>query len=89
MRTVSPGERHSFPPTWRGTYLSLVSEYRRHSSGVSGTMIAHTHGQLWNASSIAGSLGVSAPTVRHYLDILEDTYIVRQLPPYFVNMESD
>jgi uncharacterized protein len=50
------------------------------------TMIAHNHGQLWNASRIAGALGVSAPTVRHYLDIMEDTYIVRQLPPYFINM---
>lgn len=50
------------------------------------TMIAHTHGHLWNASSIAASMGVTAPTVRHYLDILEDTYIVRQLQPYFVNL---
>lgn len=50
------------------------------------TMISHTHGQLWNASGIAGAMGISAPTVRHYLDILEDTYIVRQLPPYFADL---
>jgi predicted AAA+ superfamily ATPase len=52
------------------------------------TMLAHSHGQLWNASKIAGSLGLSAPTVRRYLDILEETFIVRQLEPYFVNAKK-
>jgi len=52
------------------------------------TMLAHCHGQLWNASKIAGSLGVSAPTVRRYLDILEDTFIVRQLQPYHTNTKK-
>ncbi|MBN2344793.1 MAG: ATP-binding protein [Candidatus Aminicenantes bacterium] len=51
-------------------------------------MIAHYHGQLWNASQIAGSLGVSAPTVRHYLSILEDTFLVRQLQPYHANLKK-
>jgi hypothetical protein len=50
------------------------------------TMIAHCHGQVWNASRIAGSLGISAPTVRHYLDILEDTFITRQVLPYRANV---
>lgn len=49
------------------------------------TMLAHVHGQLWNAGTIAKSLGVSSPTCRHYLDILEDTFIVRQLKPYHFN----
>lgn len=52
------------------------------------TMIAHSHSQLWNASKIANSLGVSAPTVRHYLDILEDTFIIRQLKPYHYNIKK-
>lgn len=52
------------------------------------TMLAHCHGQLWNASKIAGSLGVSAPTVRRYLDILEETFIVRQLQPYHGNTKK-
>lgn len=51
-------------------------------------MLAHSHGQLWNASRIANSLGISAPTVRSYLDILGETYISRQLPPYFVNVKK-
>lgn len=45
-------------------------------------MLAHMHGQLWNASKIAASLGVTAPTMKHYLDTLEDTFMVRQLPPF-------
>lgn len=52
------------------------------------TMIAHSHGQLWNASKIAGSLGISAPTVRSYLDILEETFIVRQLQPFYSNTKK-
>jgi len=52
------------------------------------TMLAHSHGQLWNASKIAGSLGISAPTARHYLDILSDTFVVRQLQPFFINVRK-
>jgi len=52
------------------------------------TMLAHSHGHLWNASQIAGSLGVSAPTVRSYLDILEETFIVRRLQPYYPNIKK-
>lgn len=50
------------------------------------TMLAHLHGQLWNASRIAASMELSAPTIQRYLDILEDTFIVRQLRPYLVNI---
>ncbi len=52
------------------------------------TMLAHVHGQLWNASRMAGSLGITAPTVRHYLDILEETFIVRALLPYYTNTKK-
>ena len=52
------------------------------------TMIAHSNAQLWNASKMAGSLGISAPTVRSYLDILEETFIVRQLQPYHFNIKK-
>ena len=51
-------------------------------------MVAHTHGQLWNASKIAASLGVSPPTVRHYLDVLQDTFMVRQLNPLHANLKK-
>lgn len=49
-------------------------------------MLAHLHGQLWNASQIAASLGTSPPTMRHWLDILTDTFMLRVLPPYHANL---
>lgn len=49
-------------------------------------MLAHLHGQLWNASRLATAFGVSAPTVQHYLDILEATYMLRRLQPYQANL---
>jgi hypothetical protein len=50
------------------------------------TMLAHYHGQTWNASRIAGSMGVNDKTVRSYLDILSETYMVRQLQPWHENI---
>jgi uncharacterized protein len=52
------------------------------------TMIAHCHGQLWNASKIAASLGVSAGTVKNHLDLLADMFLVRPLQPYFSNLKK-
>lgn len=48
-------------------------------------MLAHNHGQLWNASRLASSFGVSPPTMQRYLDILEATYMLRRLPPLLAN----
>lgn len=50
------------------------------------TMLAHYHGQTWNAAEPARSLGVSEPTVRRYLDILTQTLMVRQLQPWHENL---
>ncbi len=50
------------------------------------TMLAHYHGQTWNASALARSMGVSDKTVRAWLDILTGTYMVRQLSPWFANV---
>lgn len=49
-------------------------------------MVAHLHGQLFNASAIAASLGVSAPTVTRYLDHLSHSLMLRRLEPYHVNL---
>jgi predicted AAA+ superfamily ATPase len=51
-------------------------------------MLAHSHGQLWNASKVGASLGLTAPTMRHYLDILSATFMVRELPPYHPNLKK-
>jgi predicted AAA+ superfamily ATPase len=49
-------------------------------------MLAHYHGHLWNAAEPARALGVSEPTVRRYLDLLTDAFMVRQLQPWHVNV---
>ena len=52
------------------------------------TMLAHYHGQIWNSAEPARSLGVSEPTVRRYLDILEGLFLVRCLQPWHVNIKK-
>lgn len=52
------------------------------------TMLAHMNGQTLNAAKLAESVGVSAPTIRHYLDFLEHTYMLRQLRPWFPNIKK-
>lgn len=49
-------------------------------------MLAHYHAQVWNAADPARSLAVSEPTVRRYLDVLTQTFMVRQLQPWFENL---
>jgi predicted AAA+ superfamily ATPase len=49
------------------------------------TMLAHYHGQHWNGSELARSLGVTEKTARHYLDILAGAYVARVLLPWFEN----
>jgi predicted AAA+ superfamily ATPase len=49
-------------------------------------MVAHGNGSLWNASQLAASLWISYHTVNRYLDILEQTFLVRRLAPYFVDI---
>jgi uncharacterized protein len=50
------------------------------------SMVAHYHGQTWNAAELAGALAVNESTVRRYLDLLTDVFMVRQLPPWLENL---
>lgn len=50
------------------------------------TMISHYHGQVWNASEVASSLGFAPNTARSYLDALSQTCMVRQLQPWHANI---
>ena len=52
------------------------------------TMLAHYHAQVWNASEIAASLGLTNKTTRAYLDILTGTYMTRQLQPWHENLKK-
>lgn len=51
-------------------------------------MLAHYHGQIMNFSELGRSLGVSDKTVRHYLDVLSATFMVRQLQPWHENLSK-
>ena len=52
------------------------------------TMLAHYHGQTWNASEASRSFGVSDMTVRRYLDILEGVFMIRVLQPWYANIHK-
>ena len=50
------------------------------------SMVAHYHGQIWNAAELARALAVNESTVRRYLDLMTGVFMVRQLPPWFENL---
>ena len=52
------------------------------------TMLAHYHGQTWNAAEPARAMGVSESTTRRYLDLLSDAFMVRQLQPWHANLRK-
>jgi len=52
------------------------------------TMLAHLNGSLLNSAKLASSMGVSAPTIKKYLDILEGTFVIRQLKPFYSNTKK-
>ncbi len=49
-------------------------------------MLAHYHGQIWNAAELARALALNESTVRRYLDLMTGVFMVRQLPPWFENL---
>jgi predicted AAA+ superfamily ATPase len=52
------------------------------------TMLAHYHGRAWNASELARSIGASPKTASQYRDVLEGSFMVRVLPPWFANLKK-
>ncbi|MEW6586481.1 MAG: ATP-binding protein [Nitrospirota bacterium] len=52
------------------------------------SMLAHYHGQIWNASEFGRSFGVADTTVRNYLDLLSSSLVVRQLLPWHENISK-
>lgn len=51
-------------------------------------MLAHYHGQVWNAAEPARSLGVGETSIRRYLDLLEGVFMIRQLQPWHENLKK-
>ena len=52
------------------------------------TMMAHLNGQLFNATTLGNSLGVSTPTVKRYVDFLEEAFLLKSLHPFTWNMQK-
>lgn len=52
------------------------------------TMMAHLNGQLLNATTLGNSLGISTPTVKRYIDFLEDAFLLKSLHPFSWNMQK-
>jgi predicted AAA+ superfamily ATPase len=50
------------------------------------SLLAHYHGQVWNAAEAARALEVGQSTARRYVDLLQDLFMVRQLQPWYVNL---
>lgn len=82
---------------WRKNFATTLVERDIHLLGMAipsatmlrfWTMLAHYHGQTWNAAEPARSLGVSETTTRRYLDLLEGLYMVRQLRPWHANLKK-
>ncbi len=80
---------------WRDQFIQTLLERDLPQLGVTipatallrfWTMLAHYHGQTWSAADPARSLGVTEPTVRRYLDVLSDIFMVRQLQPWHENL---
>lgn len=80
---------------WRHAFIQTFLERDLPQLGVSipaqalrrfWAMVAHCHGNIWNAAEPARSLGISEPTVRRYLDLLTGVFLVRQLLPWHENL---
>jgi hypothetical protein len=82
---------------WRGDFIRTFLERDIPQFGITvpaetlrrfWTMVAHYHGQVWNAAQFARSLSTSENTARRYLDILAGAYMIRILPPWFENIRK-
>jgi len=88
---------HSGSDEWRRGFIRTFLERDLPQLGITirsstmwrfWTMLAHYHGQIWNASEFARSFGVADTTVRNYLDLLSSALVVRQLPPWHENIKK-
>jgi predicted AAA+ superfamily ATPase len=82
---------------WRAEYISTFLEKDIPNLGIKipsvqirrfWMMLCHAHGQIFNASEIGRSLGISDHTARKYFDILTGTFMMRSLSPWFENINK-
>jgi uncharacterized protein len=87
----------SMYPQWQLDYLALLSQRDLPTWGLPAKprttdrllrMLAALQGQLWNASQVGRSLGLSYHTVNDYLEYLAGAFLIRQLPSYQLNLRK-
>ncbi len=92
---LARNDRESFQ--WRDSYVQTFLEKDIPNLGIQipppqlrrfWMMLAHYHGNIFNASEIGKSLNLSHNTIRYYTDILAGTFMIRQLPPWFENISK-
>jgi len=90
-------ESHRESHEWRRNFIRTFLERDLPQLGITirsstlqrfWTMLAHYHGQVWNASEFARSFAVADTTVRNYLDILSAALVVCQLQPWHENISK-
>lgn len=84
-------------PRWQRDYLALLAQRDLPAWGLPAKprvterllrMLAALHGQLWNASQVGQSMGLSHNTVNSYVDYLEGAFLVRRLPAFQANLKK-
>jgi uncharacterized protein len=82
---------------WRRNFIQTVVERDLPQLGINvpapamrrfWAMLAHYHGQVWNAAEPARSLGINESTVRRYLDFASQAFLVQQLQPWHENLSK-
>ncbi len=49
-------------------------------------ILGHVHAGQQNISELSNALAISAPTINRYLDVLEGSFLITRLQPWFVNI---
>lgn len=90
---IAPGDADSFD--WRRDFIRTFLERDIPQFGINiaapilerfWRMLAHTHGQLLNIAQLAGSMGVSHPTIGRYVDLLTAARVLRRIEPLHNNL---
>lgn len=88
---------HSHSAEWRNGFVQTFLERDIPQLGINirsttlsrfWRMLAHYHGQIWNASEFGRSFGVADTTVRNYLDVMTSALVVQQLLPWHENISK-
>lgn len=84
-------------PHWQRNYLNLLAMRDLPQWGLPAKpqttlrlfqMLAHCHGQIWNASQIGRSLGLNYQTIDSYMEYLQEAFLIRFLLPYHANLRK-